>query len=117
MFVVHVDKGEEVLDKVRRVCLGRGVFDAAIVSLIGAVAGARISVMAKDDAEVDLAVTYEEPLEITGTGEIVEGQPHIHVVAGGERGTFAGHLHAATVDTFFVRAYVEPVEPGGHALR
>lgn len=110
MFVITVGKGQEVLETVAQECKNRGVTDAAVVSLIGAVEGATISVMAKDDAQVDKPFTFNEPLEITGSGEIFDGQVHIHVVAGGEGyGTNAGHLHSATVDTFFVRVYVEPL--------
>src|SRR5690242_17018886 len=109
MFVVSVGRGEEVLATIRRECRARGVASAAIVSLIGAVEGCTVSVMASGDAAVDLPSTYPDPLEISGTGEVHDGAVHLHIVAGGERVNVSGHLHAATVGSHFVRCYVEPL--------
>jgi predicted DNA-binding protein with PD1-like motif len=109
VFVVNVHKGQEVLDTIGREVKDRGVTDAAIVSLIGATEGTTVSVMAYNDATNDMVTTYPDPLEISGTGEVHNGHVHIHIVAGGENVSVSGHLHAAHVDTFFVRAYIEPL--------
>jgi predicted DNA-binding protein with PD1-like motif len=111
VFVVSVAKGEEVVSTIAKVVSARGVTDAAIVSLIGAVQGSTISVMPRDDASKDILTEYPEPFEISGTGEVHNGKVHVHVVAGGEGGTVSGHLHEAFVDTWFVRAYIEPLSP------
>jgi len=68
-----------------------------------------VSVMAQDDALNDLLRTYDQPFELTGTGEVVDGDVHVHVVLGGEDLVAAGHLHRAMVRTFFVRAYITPL--------
>jgi len=58
----------------------------------------------------DILREYNEPFELTGSGEIENGKPHIHCVLGSEEGTaLAGHLHSARVSTWFVNAYVEPL--------
>jgi predicted DNA-binding protein with PD1-like motif len=54
--------------------------------------------------------TYDQPFELTGTGEVVDGTVHVHVVLGGEDVNVAGHLHSATVRDFFVRAYIFPLD-------
>jgi predicted DNA-binding protein with PD1-like motif len=48
-------------------------------------------------------------MELSGTGEVVDGKVHVHVTLGGEDLTVAGHLHRAVVGGFFVRAYVTTV--------
>jgi predicted DNA-binding protein with PD1-like motif len=111
LFTVSVAKGQEVIETVTREAQNRGVRNAAIVSLIGAVEECCVSVMPKGDPLDDVLTTYEQPFELTGTGEITDGKVHIHVVMGGEDGVVAGHLHWARVDHWFVRAYVVPVEP------
>jgi len=108
VFVVHVGKGEEVLSTISREAASREIRNAAI-TLIGAVERCTVSVMPKGNALDDILTDYEHPLELTGTGEIVDGKVHVHVSMGGESGTVAGHLHSAEVDHWFVRAYVTPV--------
>jgi predicted DNA-binding protein with PD1-like motif len=108
VFVVSVGKGQEVVETIAREARQRGVDNAAIVSLIGAVGSCRLSVMPKDDPGTDLLTEYDQPFELFGTGEIVDGTVHVHAVLGGETGTVSGHLHRARVDHWFVRAYVLP---------
>ena len=65
--------------------------------------------MHKDNALEDRLRSYAQPFELTGTGEVVDGAVHVHVVLAGEDVTAAGHLHSAIVREFFVRAYVTPL--------
>ncbi|WP_308200897.1 PCC domain-containing protein [Actinoplanes sp. M2I2] len=82
----------------------------AAITLIGAVDEAEISVIGKDDENVDHLRRYSQPMELSGTGEVVEGKVHLHVTLGGEDLTVAGHLHRAVVGGFFVRAYVTALD-------
>jgi predicted DNA-binding protein with PD1-like motif len=109
VFVVEVGKGEEIIETVTREAKERGVSNAAIVSLIGAVESCCVSIMPKDDPSDDILTTYEVPFEMSGTGEITDGKVHIHAVMGGQDGTVSGHLHWAKVDHWFARVYVMPV--------
>jgi uncharacterized protein len=109
VFVVSVAAGQEVIDTIATSARDRGVADAAIVSLIGAVEGCQVSVMPADDPLADVCTTYRQPFELSGTGEIRDGVVHVHCVLGGAGGPVAGHLHWATVEHWFVRAYVVPV--------
>jgi uncharacterized protein len=109
VFVVSVGRGEEVIETISREVAERGVTEAAVVSLIGAVEGCCVSIMPKGDALSDILTDYAQPFELSGTGEVKDGKVHLHVVLGGEDGTVSGHLHWARVDHWFVRAYVVPV--------
>lgn len=111
MIVVSVAAGEEVIETVTRDVAKRGIANGAIVSLVGAVESCAVSTMPKDDPSKDIITEYEQPLELSGTGEIKDGKVHIHVVLGAEGNqTISGHLHWAKVKTFFVNAYVMPLE-------
>lgn len=84
-----------------------GVKQGAIVSLIGAVDSFTISTMPAGDATQDVISNYVLPAEMSGTGEVVNGTPHVHAVMAveGDR-AISGHLHAAEVGTWFARIYV-----------
>jgi hypothetical protein len=87
------------------------ITSGAIVSLVGAVDTFRISTMHADDATKDIITDYESPAEMSGTGEIVDGRPHIHVVMAVEGDkAISGHLHAASVGTWFAHVYIVPLD-------
>ena len=106
--VLQVNKDEEVL-QVLQAEIDRLKLSEAAITLIGAVKDAEISVMAKYDETVDYLRRYAQPMELSGTGEIIDGQIHVHVTLAGEDITVSSHLHRATVGGFFVRAYVTAV--------
>jgi len=107
---LSVASGEEVMETIRRKLEELDILDAAVVSLIGAVEGCAISTMAMDDASSDIIIEYPQPLEFSGTGEIIDGKLHLHVVCGAEGNqTISGHLHWANVKNFYVNAYVLPL--------
>lgn len=107
MLLLAVHPGGEVMESLRRQLAERGIRDGAVVSLIGAVDACAISNMPADDASKDVVTEYRQPCELNGTGEIADGVLHLHCTLGREGDVaLAGHLHWATVDTFFVHAYV-----------
>ncbi len=86
-----------------------GIRDGAMV-IIGAIDECCISNMPKKDAKQDNLVEYKEPFEMSGTGEVRDGKPHIHCVLGREGDeTLSGHLHWAKVKTHFVNVFVFPI--------
>lgn len=110
MKLLAVKPGEEVLETLQRRAAEEGITNAAIVSLIGAVDSATISNMPAHDPTSDIVTDYQQPCELAGTGEITDGKVHIHVCLGRQGDhALAGHLHRATVQTFFVHAYVLPL--------
>lgn len=112
MILLAVKPGEEVLETLTRSAAEQGISHGAIVSLIGAVDACTISNMPAGDARSDILTDYQQPFELSGTGEIVDGRVHVHVVLGrAGDAALAGHLHRASVETFFVHAYVIPVSP------
>ena len=108
MHLVTVQKGQEVLLTVQAAVTALGI-TAGAITLIGAVQESTVSVMKKGDAEADYLRSYDQPFELTGTGEVVDGTVHLHVTLAGEDVIAAGHLHSAMVRTFFVHAYVTPL--------
>lgn len=58
----------------------------------------------------DVLTDYAVPAEMTATGELAGGKPHIRAVMAieGDRAV-SGHLHRARIGTYFARAYRLPV--------
>lgn len=108
MIVFEIRNGE-LLAGIQDQAAAAGLRSAAIVSLIGAVDGFTVSTMPAADATKDIMTDYSLPAEMTGTGEIVDGKPHVHVVMAveGDRAV-SGHLHRADIGTWFARVYVQP---------
>jgi predicted DNA-binding protein with PD1-like motif len=103
---IKINPGEEVMATLEKEFHKRSIPSGALVSIIGAVDECCISNMPKDDATKDLLHEYNEPFELSGTGEIKDGKPHIHCVLGKEDDTaLTGHLHWARVKTWYVAVY------------
>jgi predicted DNA-binding protein with PD1-like motif len=102
----RVEPGQEVINAFKDYLKSVNIKNGVIVSLIGAVDNCCISNMPKANAKDDILTEYHEPLEMSGSGEIVDGKPHIHCVLGREGdSTLSGHLHWAKVETWFVHIY------------
>ena len=108
MLVIEIRDGE-LLDSIEQSARERGITDAAIVTLIGAVDSFRISTMPAGDATKDIVTDYALPAEMSGTGDVVEGKVHIHATMAveGDR-AISGHLHRAQIGTWFARVYLLP---------
>jgi predicted DNA-binding protein with PD1-like motif len=97
------------MEGIARRLADREVSDGAIVSLVGAIDSCCISNMLKGDARRDILSRYDQPLELSGTGDVKDGKPHIHCVLSAEGdGVIGGHLHWARIENWFVNAYVVP---------
>jgi hypothetical protein len=110
MHVLEV-RNAELMESLTQQCAEQGITYAAIVALIGAVDSFTVSTNPAGDPTAHTYSSYPLPAEMTATGEIVDGKPHIHAVMAvqGDR-TVGGHLHTAHLGTSFARAYVIPSE-------
>ena len=107
---IVIDKGQEVMETLEAECLSHNIRNAAIVSIVGAVDECCIHNMLHTDAHTPVINEYREHLEMTGSGEVRDGKPHIHCVMSRENEeTLAGHLHWAKVENWFVAVYLIPL--------
>jgi len=110
MYVFEV-RNAELIESLTKQAAEQDITYAAIVALIGAIDSFTVSTNPADDPTAHTYSHYPLPAEMTATGEIVDGKPHIHAVMAvqGDR-TIGGHLHTAHLGTSFARAYVIPSE-------
>jgi predicted DNA-binding protein with PD1-like motif len=110
LILISVNSGEEVMEVVTKQLSERGVTSAAIVSVIGATDECCISNMPAGDAKSDVLTEYQQPFEMSGTGEVKNGIPHIHCTLGSPGDVaLSGHLHWAKVKDWFVNVYLMPL--------
>jgi predicted DNA-binding protein with PD1-like motif len=104
-------RNAELMESITKQAAEQGIAYAAIVALIGAVDSFTVSTPPAEDPTAHTYSRYNLPAEMTATGEIVDGKPHIHAVMAvqGDR-TIGGHLHEAQLGSSFARAYVIPSE-------
>lgn len=107
LITVTIEPGQEVMATLEQKFAELNIKEGAIVSVIGAVDECCISNMPKNNPKQDVFNEYKEPFEMSGTGEIWKGRPHIHCVMSriGES-TLAGHLHWAKVESWYVRVFL-----------
>lgn len=110
MIVLEVRHGE-LMEAITQQAAERDITYGAIVALIGAIDSFTVSTPPIGDPTAHTYSSYHLPAEMTATGEIVDGKPHIHAVMAvqGDR-TIGGHLHKAQLGASFARAYVIPSE-------
>jgi predicted DNA-binding protein with PD1-like motif len=102
-------RNAELIESITKQAAELGITNAAIVTLIGAADSFTVSTNPAGDATGHTVTSYPLPAEMTATGEIIDGKPHIHAVMAvqGDRAV-AGHLHEARIGTWFAHAYVIP---------
>ena len=99
--VARMDRGEEILEQLKVICLKEGV-KLASVSALGAVDDFTVGVY-KVDEQKYYANHFQGAYEIvslTGTVNTMDGEyyAHLHMSAGNDRGeVFGGHLNRAVI--------------------
>lgn len=99
--IARIDKGEEILDKVKEIALKEDI-KLASVQALGAISQFTVGVF-KTDEKKYLANEFEGAFEIvslTGTINTMDGEfyAHLHMSAGDKKGqVFGGHLNRAQV--------------------
>lgn len=99
--IARIDKGEEILEKVKKIALKENI-KLAIISALGAVNDFTVGVFKTDEKKYysNSFQGYFEITSLTGTINTMNGEfyTHIHMSAGNEKGeVFGGHLNRAVV--------------------
>ena len=110
MLQAEIHSGQEVIETLTKYLKKNKIKKAAIVSVIGALDSFSLSTMDKKDGQKVITTDYSEPVELTGTGEVVDGKPHLHVTVGRDNASaLMGHLEWGKVKDWFVHVYILPL--------
>ena len=99
--IARIDKGEEILEKVKEIAVKENI-KLASISALGAVNAFTVGVFKTDEKKYysNSFQGYFEITSLTGTINTMNGEfyTHIHMSAGNEKGeVFGGHLNRAVV--------------------
>ncbi|WP_441247977.1 PCC domain-containing protein [Kitasatospora sp. McL0602] len=110
MELIEITAKGDMIEALTAEAEARGISNAAVESVVGAVRLFTLSNMKADNPR-EPVLTSGRLAELSGNGEIVGGVPNIHVTCGLDGGTaLSGHLAAAEVGgPYFVNVYVIPV--------
>lgn len=99
--IARIDKGEEILEKIKEIALKEQI-KLASVSALGAVNDFTVGVFKTDEKQYKSNdfKGYYEIVSLIGTINTMDGEfyTHLHMSAGNEKGeVFGGHLNRAVV--------------------
>ena len=96
--VVHLRKGERILDAVNQTIADLGIVTGAVISGIGSLRKADFHAIASlADKPNDEFFHTDAPIELGSLqGLIIEGKPHLHMVFSDKEKTVAAHLEPDT---------------------
>lgn len=101
-----IEPGQEIMETLTKEFEERQLTEGAI-TIIGACDECEISNMPRKDAKKDIITKFDVPMEMSGTGEIREGKPHIHCTLSAEgNAAIHGHLHSAHVRAWYISVFV-----------
>ncbi|WTW94557.1 DUF296 domain-containing protein [Streptomycetaceae bacterium NBC_01309] len=110
MELIRLTQRGDLVERLTREAAERGIRNGAVVSVVGAVRGFTLSTM-KTRNPREQVLTSGKLAELSGSGEILDGVPNLHVTCGVEGGQGpSGRLHAAEVGgPYFVHVYGIPL--------
>lgn len=92
--VIHLSKGEDVLESITTECKRLSVKNAVVVSCIGALRKTsyhRIETL--DDYATNTYISHEKPTELCGLqGLVIDGEPHLHASFCDSENSYGGHV-------------------------
>jgi predicted DNA-binding protein with PD1-like motif len=92
--VMHLGKGEKVLECIKSECERLGVKNAVLLSCIGSLRHAQFHIITTtEDKSTDDVLVLDTPMEVSAVqGIIANGQPHFHMVISDPERVYTGHM-------------------------
>ena len=94
MLVVHLKKGEFLLESIEEELKRQNIKHAVLLSCIGSLRKAVFHyIVSTDDLATDKFLTLERPIELAAVqGLVLDGKAHFHMVLSDDDKTYTGHL-------------------------
>ncbi|HEY8528828.1 MAG TPA: PPC domain-containing DNA-binding protein [Paenibacillaceae bacterium] len=120
--IIHLRRGDLLLESIRDLLAKEGIKNAV---LFGAVGSMRKLVYhlptSTGPTSNDRFITVEGngPIELGSlSGNVIDGDPHLHIVAQDAKGTYIGHLEEGTEVLFLAEIILAEIkDPGIHRVK
>jgi len=92
--VMHLGKGEKLLESITSECKRLGVTNAILLSCIGSLRHAQLHIITTtEDSSTDAVLILDTPMEMSAVqGIIADGVPHFHMVISDPERVYTGHM-------------------------
>lgn len=106
IIIIHIGKGEDLLESVCRAAAENGVKNAILVSMIGSLRTAQMHYITTTEANsTDKYLTIHKPLEIgAAQGMIINGEPHFHFCLSADGVSYVGHMEKGCIVQYLIEA-------------
>lgn len=112
MIVIHLGKGEKVLESIESEMKRLEVKNAVILSAIGSLRKLSYHIITStENVSSDKYFTIEKPMELSSIqGVILDGKPHFHIICSDPEKTYTGHLENGTEVQYLVEISIMEVK-------
>ncbi len=104
LIIINLERGDLLLESITQELNRLGIRDAVITSAIGSLSKVHLHrVTSMESVPVDEFIVLEKPMELSSLqGLVIDGHPHIHMVASDLEQVYTGHLENDTVVLYLV---------------
>lgn len=112
IIVIHLEKGEKVLESIENKISQLYIKNAVVLSAIGSLRKLSYHIITSTEAaSSDEYLTIEKPLELSSIqGLILDGKPHFHVVCSSPDSVYTGHLEYESEVQYLVEISIMEVK-------
>jgi hypothetical protein len=112
--VIHLGRGDRLLESIRDLARREGIRNAAVIGAVGSlqklVYHLPTSMGPTSDDRI-ITVQGNGPIELGSlSGNLIDGDPHLHIVAQDRSGNYIGHLEEGSEILFLAEIILAEIE-------
>ncbi|SHN26810.1 PPC domain-containing DNA-binding protein [Gracilibacillus kekensis] len=112
--VINLTKGDKLLESIRDRLKEEGIKDAVVFGAVGSMQKLVYHLptsMGPTSEDKFLTIEGDGPVELGSlSGNIIDGEPHLHIVAQDKKGNYIGHLEEGTEVLFLAEIILAEIE-------
>jgi len=120
--IIHLKRGDLLLESIRDLLAKEGVKNAAVIGAVGSLRKLVYHLptsMGPTSNDRFITVGGNGPIELGSlSGNVIDGDPHLHIVAQDPKGNYVGHLEEGTEVLFLAEIILAEIKnPGIHRVK
>lgn len=112
--VINLSKGDKLLESIRDLLEQEGIKNAAVIGAVGSMQKLVYHLptsMGPTSEDKFLTIQGQGPIELGSlSGNVIDGDPHLHIVAQDKEGTYIGHLEEGTEILFLAEIILAEIQ-------
>jgi predicted DNA-binding protein with PD1-like motif len=112
--VIHLQRGDLLLESIRDLLKDAGIKNAAVCGAVGSLQKLVYHLptsMGPTSDDQFITVEGNGPIELGSlSGNVLDGEPHLHIVAQDKKGNYVGHLEEGTEVLFLAEIVLAEIK-------